>query len=170
MGGLSTFMGVAQIGMGAYSAYQNTKQQNTQLAWQAAQQERRAALSEEMAAERLRRGERDTAKHRIDTRGMLSKMRVGYAASGVKVNQGTPVDVAADLAAWREYERQGIQHEAEISAWGLKNEATELRSSAAYSLSNRTSAGWNAAGYLLSNGNQIGNLFSGAGLFKSSYL
>ncbi|MCC8165916.1 MAG: hypothetical protein LIQ31_07155 [Planctomycetes bacterium] len=53
-----------------------------------------------------------------------------YAASGVRVDSGSAVEVVADRAAWSEYDRQKIAYEAEYESWGLRYDAALLRQEA----------------------------------------
>ncbi len=70
-------------------------------------------------ADQLRKGRRDIAGKRVD-----------YAASGVKVDSGSALAVAADAAAWNEHGRQRIEYEAALESWGLNYDAALLRAGA----------------------------------------
>lgn len=120
----------ASLTMGMVQNYQNAGYANAEAKLNADTLETQAARKELEAGEALAIGELAQAERGIEGRLDIASRRVEYAASGVKVNEGSAVDVAADMAAWNEYDRQKIQYDAELESWGLKYDAALLRQEA----------------------------------------
>lgn len=127
MGGATPFLETAKIGMGVYQDVRSSKGQSYETEANAADLEGRAARKEMEASEALRMGELEMAEQRAKGRVERARTRAGYAASGVKVDEGSTAEVVADKAAWNEYERQKIGHEADLKSWGLNYDASLLR-------------------------------------------
>ncbi len=113
------------------SQTQSIEYQRAQAEADAASLEARAGQKESEAAATMALGRLAMEEHARDSRLEQAGTRVNYAASGVKVNEGTPVETIADKAAWSEYERQKIGYEASLASWGLRYDASILRSDAA---------------------------------------
>lgn len=96
--------------------------------------ESQAARKELEAREALKVGTLKQAEQKIKGRREIAEQRVKFAAGGVKVNEGSAVEVAADKAAWSEYERQKIEYAANMESWGLKYDAALLRKKASTTL------------------------------------
>lgn len=115
--------------------------------------EAHAARKELEADEALKIGELNQAEKVIEGKRDIARTRAEYAHSGVKVDSGSTLDVAADKAAWNEYERQKLQYESELESWGLKYDAALLRQEAAntkvsgvVSAKNSATQGWISGG------------------------
>lgn len=131
MGALTTAMSAASITMGAYQSRQEAQLKQLQNNLAADTLEAQAARKELEAGEALKLGELNQAEHIAAGRLDIAEQRVGYAHGGVKVNEGSAVEVAADKAAWSEYGRQKIEYEAGMESWGLQYDAAILRQEAA---------------------------------------
>lgn len=158
MGALSSVFSVASITMGAYQSYQDAQVRKVEAELAADSLEAQAGRKELEADEALRIGELNMAEQQIAGRAKIAGQRVEYAASGVKVNSGTAMEVAADQAAWNEYERQKIEYESGLQSWGLRYDAAMLRNEAA----NTRASGVTSS----SSGSWLGSAGSLAGLFK----
>ncbi|MCD8351442.1 MAG: hypothetical protein LUC93_12615 [Planctomycetaceae bacterium] len=130
MGALTTVMNAASITMGAAQNYQNAQYQSAAAKLNADVLETQAARKELEAEEALAIGRLNQAEHVVEGRLDIASQTATYAASGVKVNEGSAVDVAADKAAWNEYGRQKLQYGAELESWGLRYDAALLRQEA----------------------------------------
>lgn len=159
MGAASTFFSAYNIGMNAFGGVNKTVENNRELMYQANKTETLAAYREIQAGEALKEGEAEAEAHKRATRGALGQMRANYGASGVKVNEGTPVEVMADFAAWRDYEKQRIEYEAARKSWGLNYEAGALRTDAYNLRASKSSVAGSAFGALLGSGTQLFNLY-----------
>ncbi|MCC8190789.1 MAG: hypothetical protein LIP77_09190 [Planctomycetes bacterium] len=131
MGMLSTMTSVAGATLGVYQSYQNAQLQKLQAQVTADSLESQAAVKELEAAEALKLGELAMLEQAVQGRAAVAGQRVNYAASGVQVYSGSALEVAADMTAWNEYERQKIEYQANLQSWGLLNEAALLRQDAA---------------------------------------
>lgn len=131
MGSVTNVLGMANIGLGAYQSYENARQKQQEAELTAQSLETQAINKELEAAEAQKIGELNQMEQRLKGRADIAGTRVGYAASGVKVDSGSALDVIADKAAWSEYERQKIAYESDLQSWGLMNDAAQLRSDAA---------------------------------------
>ncbi len=89
--------------------------------------EAEAARKDIEAAQARQLGLLEQAEQTRKGRKAVAEKKVAYAAGGVKVNEGSAVEVAADIAAWSEYERQNIEAGAAMESWGLKYDAALLR-------------------------------------------
>ncbi len=130
MGALTTVMNAASITMGAAQSYQNAQYQSAAAKLNADALETQAARKELEAEEALAIGRLNQAEHIVEGRLDIASQTASFAASGVKVNEGSAVDVAADKAAWSEYGRQKIEYGAELDSWGLRYDAALLRQEA----------------------------------------
>ncbi len=130
MGALNPVFSAASITMGAYQSRQSAEAAKFEAELAADNLEAQALRKELEADEALKIGELNMAEHLAKGRKDIAKTTVSYAASGVKVNDGSAVEVAADKAAWSEYERQKIEYEANLESWGLKYDAALLNQEA----------------------------------------
>lgn len=153
-------LGAASLGMSTYSSYQETKARNQAAEWNAGIAETDALYRDQAADDAIQRGKSQAAIQQLATRGQIASDRVKYAASGVKVNTGTPVDVAADTAAWGEYERQQIVANSEREAWGYRTEANTLRQQAKMTRATKQNPWLSAATTGLSGGTSLWQQYS----------
>lgn len=117
--------------MGAAQSYQSARNGSAQARLNADALETQAARKELEAEEALAIGRLNQAEEAVKGRREIAERRVAYAASGVKVNDGSAAEVAADQAAWSEYRRQKLGYEAGLESWGLQYDAALLRQEAA---------------------------------------
>ncbi len=127
MGAVTAVMGAANIGMSAYQSYAEAQSKKLEADLAADSLETQAAQKDLEADAALKLGGLEAAEQDAKGRGEIARDRVAYAASGVKVNEGSAVEVAADKAAWNEYARQKIEYEADLQSWGLRYDAAMLR-------------------------------------------
>lgn len=104
--------------MGVAQSYQSAQNSSAQARLNADTLETQAARNELEAEEALAIGRLNQAEQVIKGRQEIAEQRVAYAASGMKVNEGSAVEVAADQAAWSEYQRQKVGYEAGLESWG----------------------------------------------------
>lgn len=132
--GIPTFSSVLQFGSGAvlpvYKQYAADRAAQEEAEANAELQEAMAAKKDREAEDALKIGYLDQADQIREGRQDIAGKRVRYAASGVKVDSGSALAVAADAAAWNEHERQRIEYEANLESWGLKYDAALLRAGA----------------------------------------
>ena len=123
-------IGAAGVAMNSYSSYQQAQAQNEAAAWNARIMDDKAANMDLLADDALQRGESAASVQQLRARQERAATTSAYAASGVDVNSGSPVDVVADMAAWQEYDRQQIIANSEREAWGYQSEANTMRQQA----------------------------------------
>ncbi len=152
-------LGLANAGAGMYQSQQQASAQRAQAELEAKGLEHQAARKDLEAAETLKIGKLKTTEQQIAGRLEIASQRVAYAASGVKANEGTPVEAMADKAAWNEYERQKIEYEYRLQSWGLKYDAALLRGQAANTRASGTASGSSYLSSLSTGQNGMVNLF-----------
>lgn len=157
MGAMGTIFNAASITMSSYQSVQDAKVRSLQANLAADGLETQAARKDLEADEALKIGELNQAEQRIRGRREIASQRAGYAASGVSVNSGSALEMAADQAAWSEYQRQKIEYESSLESWGLRYDAALLRQEAANTRSDGIgNAGLQAA---IGAGKQLSGLF-----------
>lgn len=93
--------------------------------------------------------------HRTSVTNLKGQQKTGFAASGVDIGSGSPVDILSDTAAFGELDASTIRHNAELDAYGLrvKGESERLQGK----LSKRSGFG-NAAGTILTTAGSVAAL------------
>ena len=152
LGALTTINTLVGAGMNAYQSHEQAKQEKVQAELAARELESRAVLTEQAAGAALQEGDLAMYENTLKGKAERSAQRVDYAASGVKVDSGSTAHVAADQAAWNEYERQKLEYEAKLKSWGLMGEASELRQKAANTRAAGVSPGQAATSSLFASG------------------
>lgn len=94
---------------------------------QAAIEESNAVIAERAATDAMARGA--VAEGRARLRGGLLQghQRAQYAAAGVDVSSGSPLDVVASTAATTELDAEIARNNAMREAWGYKEQAKKFR-------------------------------------------
>jgi len=115
---------------------------------QAKAERSRAALLQQDAERRRQIAAQDAAAFRRDQSRLEARQRAGFAASGVKVFEGTPMGVQIDTAREGEFQAQRILVGGLTEATGLDTEAGFLRTQAR----NTQSTGFIRAGGTLLSG------------------
>lgn len=160
MGVLTTAMNAASITMSAYQSKQDAQLKQLESNLAANTLEAQAARKELEAGEALKLGELNQAEHMAAGRQDIAEQKTAYAYGGVKVNEGSAVEMAADKAAWNEYGRQKIEYEAGLESWGLKYDAALLRQEAANTRAAGTAAGNSGLQTALSTGGKLVGLMT----------
>lgn len=86
-----------------------------------------ASVADLQAKDAIERGVEEESRYRAGVRGLIGAQRAGYAASGVDVGFGSPVDVQADTARIGELDALTIKTNATREAWGYNVQAFDLR-------------------------------------------
>lgn len=133
--GIPSFTNVLNFGqnsvLSAYQSYATDKNARLEAEANADTLEAQAARKDVEAEEAVKIGLLDQADQARKGRREVAGLKANYAVSGVKVDSGSALDVAADKTAWSEYERQRIEYDANMESWGLKYDAALLRAEAA---------------------------------------
>lgn len=138
-------LGAFGVGMQTMNSYRQQQSANEAADWNARIAEDSARNRDLQADDAIQRGLSEASLQQLRTRKQIGDDRARYGASGVDVNSGSPVDVAADTAAWGEYERQQVIANSEREAWGYRQEASNLRQQAALTRATKQSPWINAA-------------------------
>ena len=117
---ISTMLMAGKSAVNAYSSYQSGQSEK-----QAA--DYNAKMMEQSAQDTIQRGADSAAEHRQKVKKMISSQVVGYAASGVDPNTGTPLDVGVETAGMGELDALRIVNNAQREAWGLNTQASLVR-------------------------------------------
>lgn len=152
MGMLQTanqFFGVA---MSASQTYQDAANKKAEAELAASGLDAQAARKDLEADKALEIGRLNQAEQAMLGRRETAELKTTYAASGVKVESGSTLDMAADKAAWNEYERQKVEYEAELESWGLRYDAALLRREAANTRASGSASASAAASKSIVNG------------------
>lgn len=91
-----------------------------------------ADVAELQAADALERGEIEANRYRQSVRALVGGQRAAYAAQGVDVNSGSPLEVQEDTRAIGELDALQLVNNAKREAWGFKVEAYDSRMRAFY--------------------------------------
>ncbi|MCC8109686.1 MAG: hypothetical protein LIQ30_11725 [Planctomycetes bacterium] len=123
-------MGALQTGVDLANYYYSTRSDSNGYSVSTDTLIAQAARKELEADEALARGDLLQGESVLAGRRERAGLVSDYAASGVRVDSGSAVEVVADRAAWSEYDRQKIAYEAEYESWGLRYDAALLRQEA----------------------------------------
>lgn len=113
----------AGVGLQAYGQYRNMTAEAHMRKYQAQIQENNAQLANMEGDLRQEQGQVDVYRYRLAVNRLLSKQKVGFAASGLDISQGTPVEVMAGTAQIGETEAQTIKFNSLLDVWRLRNQA-----------------------------------------------
>jgi hypothetical protein len=109
------------------------------------------------AADAIHRGDIAETAARTRTRLLISKQRAGYAAAGIDLSSGTPVEVTADTAMFGEMDALTIRNDAAREAWGYVAQSEDFKRRAALV---KSAARNNAGSSLLTGGSTALNQYS----------
>lgn len=143
----------------ANAAKQQAQAQAQAAEWNAGIMEENAGLQDIMAQQTQEMGKHKIALAREEGRQKIETQRAGYAASGVKVDTGSPLDVIAEQAGKNKYQQDMIQYDADLSAWGYKTQAYNLRQQATMTRATKTSPNQAYLTSLLSGGANLFNQY-----------
>lgn len=154
-------LGVGAVGTAAssYAAYQQAKLDNLAADWNASIMEDNAGLKEVQAEQALEKGRHNVAIARREGGLLIESQRAAFAASGVKVDSGSSLDVIASQAGRNRYDQDMLTYNAELEAWGHNAEAGNLRQQAAMTRATKRSPSLAAATNILSGGSSMFNQY-----------
>ena len=155
-------MGVSAMGTAtqSYAAYQQAKADNMAAQWNAQVMENNALLKDVQANQALEQGKHNVALAKMGGGLLVERQRASYAASGVKVDSGSALDVVAEQAGKNKYDQDMLQYNAELNAWGIRNEANNLRQQAAMTRATGRNPGLAAATTMLGGATNLFNQYN----------
>ena len=127
MGYVSAAAAVIGLAMSAFGYYQQGEQQKAQYQYQADMMARNAKIADMNAADAQRRGDIEEKQNRLKVAGLIGTQKSAFASSGVAIEEGSPLEVTSDTAAWGEWEAQTIKHNTAKEIWGIKNISADYR-------------------------------------------
>ena len=129
---MSLGVGLLALGTGlqAYGQYRNLIAESHMKKYQSQVAENNAILANMEADLTQTKGQTDVLRHRLAVSRLLSKQTVGFAASGIDVSQGTPVEVIAGTAQIGESDAQTIKFNSMLDVWRLRNQAKGFQAEA----------------------------------------
>lgn len=165
---LSTgILGMVGLGMSAagtaassYASYQQAKADNLAAEWNASIMENNAGVKDQAAEQARVAGRHNVAIARREGELAIESQRASFAYSGVKVDQGSALDVVAEQAGRNRYDQDMITYNAELAAWGHDVEAANLRQNAAMTRATKRSPGLAAATSALAGGTSLLNQYN----------
>jgi hypothetical protein len=107
----------------AYSAYSQQQAGKDQQAIA----NRNAEMSDAQATQAKLQGDQEINAIRRRTRQLIGRQTAAYAAQGVDVGSGAPVDVAVDTGLSGLQDEQTARTNAALAAWGFKTQASNER-------------------------------------------
>ncbi|MDR1611901.1 MAG: hypothetical protein LBT97_03860 [Planctomycetota bacterium] len=159
--GFGTMISMFGTGMSASAAYQEAAAQNAAAQYNAQIEDQNAAYYELMGEQALALGEKDAADLRRSIGLLKGEQRANYAQSGVKVDEGTPLEVAMDTSRWGEYDAQTIMYNAAIEKLGYDQKAYNSRASASMLRATKRSPSLAAAGVVLNGVTSVSQRYGG---------
>lgn len=148
-------------GMQASAAYQEAQAANAAAQFNAQIEEKNAAYYELMGEQALALGEKEAGDLRREGRLLKGEQRVAYAAGGVKVDEGTPLDVAMDTSKWIEYDAQTLLYNRKVEKAGYDMQAFNSRASASMLRATKRSPSLAAGGVVLNGMSGIAQKYGG---------
>ena len=137
---LSIAASVVSAGLQGISAFQSGKSQAAIAGYQAALSDRDAAVAKMQAQDALMRGEDEKTQLRERLSILEGEGRASFGASGVVLGEGSPLDWAMDLAEQGQDEEAVIDYNAQMEAWGFRNQAAGHTASAGISRASAANA------------------------------
>lgn len=162
MAGASLIASAASGAANTVGSYYAASGQRNALRLQARMDEINAQIAESQARDTLLRGERAEQAFRQDVAQLRGEQRAQMGASGVDLGSTTSAAILTGTDVMSEQDATTIRANALREAWGLRTEATNLRSSAR---SNRATASainplMQAGGTLLTDASRFGAQFT----------
>lgn len=153
-------LGAAGLASNTYASYQQAKADEYAAEWNAGIMEENAKVKELLAGQALQAGEHEVAALQRSGKQTIETQRAGYAASGVKVDSGSALDVVAEQAGLNQYDQDMAKYNAELAAWGHNMEAANLRQQAEMTKATKRSPAAAAMGSFLSGGTSLYNQYA----------
>lgn len=126
----STAAAAVGAGVSAYSSVQAGKAREQAAQYQAAVAKNNQTLAEAQAQMEIQRGARLEDEKRRETASREGAIRAAAGASGVDVNDGSPLRLASDTAELGELDAQTIRSNAQRAAFGYRTKGMDYAAQA----------------------------------------
>lgn len=163
----------ASTGLSVYSSYQQQQSQNAANEYNARLMERNAQQSQLEAQDAIDRGKVAENDQRLQVKKMIGAQRAAAASGGLLADSGSNLDLTGDTAGYGELDALTIRRNAQLEAWGIRNNAENYTGQANLSRMKSSSPLLAAGGSLLTGASQFaGQLYnyktstSGKGNYK----
>jgi len=150
--------------LGAMGAAQQGEAIAAQSEYSAKVQEMNATISERRARDAIERGEDEEQRKRAEVQKLLGQQKVAYAASGVDLSFGSPLDTIVDTAVMGELDALTIRSNSYREAYDRRVDATNQRSGAEMSRMEGDAA--KKGGYLSAVGTVLGGVGKAYGQYR----
>lgn len=149
-----TGAGIATNTVGAYWSAKNSK---IALEGQAAIAQSNARIAELSAQSALNQGQREVGRLTLKAGQLKSSQRAALAANGVDLGAGNAAELQASTDIMKEIDRNTVEANAVMSAWGYRTQAMNFENEALVkrATARAISPGAAAASSLLSNSGQV---------------
>jgi len=148
-------VGIGVVALQSYVSYQSVKAENDAVDFNAGLLERNAETADLQAKDAEARGKADEAQFRSDVETFKGGQRASFGASGVVVDEGSALKTVQDTAALGEADALTIRHNTALEAWGIREDARNLRSQARFSRASKADPKLAAATTLLTSGGSL---------------
>lgn len=115
-------IGMAGVGMSAYSAYQQAEAEKYSRAWNSLMAGQQAEIAKAKAATYRQLGQQERFETELEYQGLESTQRAQYSASGVDVNVGSALQTQLNTRKQGIYEGQKAEWQREQQAWEMDME------------------------------------------------
>ena len=161
----TTILAAGSALMGAVGAVGGGVAANKQAKYQAAEMENQAKVADWQAEQTMEQTRQEQIAFDRQASRQRGEMAALQAASGLRMDAGSLLDIAADTAREQAIDRQNLGYQGQLNAWGYNNQANALSASAA----NAKAAGRNAlaSGIMSGAGSLLGGVGSAYGGLKS---
>lgn len=121
---------VGQV-LNAGAAYSQSKASKQAYGFQAAVARNNAQVDEYRAEDAVTRGQQAQFRQGLQTAQITGAQRARFAASGLSLTDGSPLNILSDTKYMGEMDRQTIGENADREAWALRMQANNDMSNAA---------------------------------------
>lgn len=131
MGQIGTGLQIAGMVSGAMGAANQSKATQQGYDYQAAVNRNNAQVAEWQAKDALARGAKSEQAQRLKAAQLKSTQRAGFAARGVALDEGSPLNILQDTDYMNETDALTIRDNAAKEAWGHRVQGAKYSSDAA---------------------------------------
>ncbi len=130
MGAAAASLAISQAGLSLFNGVSQSAAIRSQARYQGNIDALNAELSDMRAEDAIKRGDREAKNLKTEGKRLIGRQRASYAAQGVELGDGSPLDVQVDTAGQVAEDALTIKNNAWREAWGYRIEARNYRNSA----------------------------------------
>lgn len=145
----------ASVFMNAYAANRETRAANQAAQYNAEMMKRNQEVANMQAANAIERGNLEEKQFRLNLSKQKGEMRAGYGASGAVVDSGSALDNLTDTVEYGELDALTIRHNAQMEAWGYRQQAANYYGQSELFRSSKKSVGLATTTTLLTGASQM---------------